>query len=71
LDIDAVHFFAIRHPDAIVCGNVKNVIATPHRTPERLRLGKIADNDLAIDTRQIAPVAVWPDERADTMTGCD
>src|SRR5207344_2106831 len=65
LNIDAVHFFVIRNPNAIVCGNVKYGFAAPHGTLERIGLCEIANSDLTADTGQVVTVAVWTDERAD------
>ena len=50
---------------------MKNRLAALRGPLKRFRLGEIAGDDLAINTRQIAPVAVWADEGADVVAGFD
>jgi hypothetical protein len=64
LNIDPVHSLAIKNPKALVCGDVKYGVATPHGMLERFRLGEIAGDDLTVYAGQITTVAVWTDESA-------
>ena len=57
VDIGAQHGIGVRHPDAVVGGDMHHKAAPGHRPGERGGVAQVTLDNLQVEPREVAPVA--------------